>query len=404
MVAAPAAGMMVARLAWFWMLASGFVLPLGLPPGPEDPVVANVAPQECLFYLGWASMAKPDPKSPNQLEQLFAEPEVQQLVGEVERLVRDGLRQSAGRGNPDAAAMVDDTVWLAKKVISSPGAIYLANLEMRGSRQPPGIQAGAILGLGDDAAKVRALLDKYTKLITRGRAETVKIGEESFYRIKPDPEAPTITWGIYGKHFVVGLGEGEAEAIVKRMEGKPPEWLAGVRKRLVVDRPATVSYVNVRKIVQMIRAGAGPEAEPVIKALGLDNFISYASVAGLDKEGYVSKSLLATAKEGGDLLAFLGGKPLEAKDLTPIPRDATLAAAARIEPDQIWQTIVSVMAKADPRVAERFAEEVGRAEKQLGIKLREDLLAAAGRRVVPLQLAGRGRAGRDRPDGRGATQ
>jgi len=414
MVAAPAAGMMFVRLAWFWILASGFGFPMGLPPGPEDPVVANVAPQECLFYVGWASMAKPDPKSPNQLEQLFAEPEVQQLLSEVERLVRyafsghrkepreiedldesvrrefappPGVKRkaapakkppSAAKEDAEAAAMMDELLWLVKKAISSPGAVYLAKLEIRDPRQPPEIQAGAIVGLGDDAPKVRTLLDKYAKHLVRGPAETVKIGEATFYRVKPDPEAPTSTWGVYGKYFVIGLGDGEAEALVKRMEGKPPEWLTAVRKRLTVERPARVSYVNVRKIVQIIRAKAGPEAEPVITALGLDNFISYASVAGLDKEGYASKSLLATEKEGGDLLAFLGSQPMEARDLAPIPRDATLAAAARIDPDQIWQTIVSTMAKADPRGAESFLREIGQAEQHLGLKLREDLLQPLG--------------------------
>ena len=63
MAVAPASGVFIG-VTWLWMLGSGFVLPLGLPPGPEDPAVANVAPQECLFYMGWASMAKPDPKAP----------------------------------------------------------------------------------------------------------------------------------------------------------------------------------------------------------------------------------------------------------------------------------------------------------------------------------------------------
>jgi type II secretion system protein G len=407
--------MMFVRLAWFWILASGFGFPMGLPPGPEDPVVANVAPQECLFYVGWASMATPDPKSPNQLEQLFAEPEVQQLLSEVERLARyaflsmnrrpeidiegpekvpfdefappPGVKRkaapakkppSAAKEEAEVAAMMEDGIWLVKKAISSPGAVYLAKLEIRDPRQPPKIQAGAIVGLGDDAPKVRTLLDKYAKHLVRGPAETVKIGDATFYRIKPDPEAPTSTWGVYGKYFVIGLGDGEAEALVKRMEGKPPEWLTAVRNRLTVERPARVSYVNVRKIVQIIRAKAGPEAEPVIGALGLDNFISYASVSGLDKEGYASKSLLATEKQGGDLLAFLGSQPMEAKDLAPIPRDATLAAAARIDPDQIWQTVVSTMAKADPRGAERLGREIGQAEEHLGLKLREDLFQPLG--------------------------
>ena len=33
---------------------SGMGLPLGVPPLPEDPVLAQVAPEECLFYTSWA--------------------------------------------------------------------------------------------------------------------------------------------------------------------------------------------------------------------------------------------------------------------------------------------------------------------------------------------------------------
>jgi prepilin-type processing-associated H-X9-DG protein len=335
-----------------------------------------VAPRECLFYLSWAGTAKPDPKSENQLEQLLAEPEVQQLLSEVERLIRYAFM--GHRKEPREIEDLDDIVWLTKKAISSAGAVYLTNLEIRDRRQPPGIQAGAIVGLGDDAAKVRQALEKIVKTIPAGSIETKKLGEETFYRVKGGPEAPQFTCGVYGKHFVAGFGEGEVEAIVKRMDGKPPEWLAAVRKRLTVERPATVTYLNVKKIVGMIREKAGPEAGPVIGALGLDNFISYASVAGLDKQGYAVKSLLATEKQGGDLFAFLGPQPMQAKDLAPIPRDSTLAAAARIEPDQIWQTIVSTMAKADPRGAERFAQQIGQAEDRMGLKLREDLLQPLG--------------------------
>ncbi len=57
----------------------GFGLPLGVPPMPETPVLAKIAPEQCLFYLSSAGMATPDPKSPNQTEQLLAEPELQKI-------------------------------------------------------------------------------------------------------------------------------------------------------------------------------------------------------------------------------------------------------------------------------------------------------------------------------------
>ena len=59
------------------VLGGGFGIPLGVPPGPEDPLLAKVAPADCLYYSSWAGIAAPDPKSPNEVEQLLAEPEVQ---------------------------------------------------------------------------------------------------------------------------------------------------------------------------------------------------------------------------------------------------------------------------------------------------------------------------------------
>jgi len=363
-------------------LAGGGGLPLGLPPGPEDPAVANAAPEECLFYLSWAGTAKPDPKSENQLEQLLAEPEVQHLVAEVERRIREGLKKAAAREGPQATAMVDEIADLVKKALTSPAAIYLGKLEI-GQRPPPVIQGGAIVGLGDDAAKVRATLEKYAKVLPPGALQEVKVGGESFWSIKPDPEAPTFALGVHGKHFVLGIGEGEAEAIVKRMAGKPPAWLAQVRRQLPVPRPSSVVYVNLNKIGAMIQAAMAeaPFEMPfqvVVRALGLDNFTSLASVSGLDKTGFVSRTLLATERQEGDLLSFLNAKPLEAKDLAPIPRDATLALAMRFDLDGFWEMVFGIMAKIDPGMAQETSEEMGMAERQMGFKLREDLFQTLG--------------------------
>ncbi|MGQ9575346.1 MAG: hypothetical protein ACUVUC_08510 [Thermoguttaceae bacterium] len=35
---------------------------------------------------------------------------------------------------------------------------------------------------------------------------------------------PLLTWGVYGRYFVLGIGDGEAEALVKRMDASPPAW------------------------------------------------------------------------------------------------------------------------------------------------------------------------------------
>ncbi len=359
-------------------LSGGAGLPLGLPPGPEDPAVAAAAPEECLFYLSWAGSAKPDPKSTNQLEQLIAEPEIQQFVAEVERRVREGLRAAAAREDPQTAALVDELVGLVKTALTSPGAIYAGKLDV-GREPPPRIQAGAVFNLGEDAAKTRTLLEKHRKLLGEDDVKTVQIGGETFYRIKPAPDAPVFTWGVHGKYFILGIGEGEAEAIVKRMSGSPPAWLAQIRRQLTVERPSTVTYVNVKKIVAMIEASfrGSSDWQLLIRVLGLNNFTYLASVSGLDETGFVSKTLLAMEKPDGDVLSFLGRKPLEAKDLGPIPKDATLALAARFDAARFWEMLFG-LAKDLPQVGDSVALQLGETEKKLGFRIREDLLQSLG--------------------------
>ena len=61
------------------LLSGNAPIALGTPPKPEDPVIAAVAPEKCLFYASWSGRATPDPKSDNQTEQLLAEPEIIRL-------------------------------------------------------------------------------------------------------------------------------------------------------------------------------------------------------------------------------------------------------------------------------------------------------------------------------------
>ncbi len=64
----------------FFMLSSSAGLPVGVPPAPEDPRMARVAPDDCLFYTTWSGTAKADSDQANHTERLFAEPQLHRFV------------------------------------------------------------------------------------------------------------------------------------------------------------------------------------------------------------------------------------------------------------------------------------------------------------------------------------
>jgi hypothetical protein len=117
----------------YLLTLGGWGLPLGIPPGPEDPVLANVAPENCLAYLSWAGTVKPDPTSKNQTEQLLAEPEVQALIAELRRVLHRAAGQLSGSDEFDTARFGQDMLNAAETILRCPGAVFLSAVHPEGA-------------------------------------------------------------------------------------------------------------------------------------------------------------------------------------------------------------------------------------------------------------------------------
>ncbi len=360
-------------------LSGGMGIPLGIPPAPEEPVLAKVAPEECLFYTTWSGTAEPDPNAQNQTEQLLAEPEVQQMLAEIEQRIKSAFRQAAAAESPQAVPIVEDATRWAKTLITHPAAVFVSSVAI--GPAGPDIRGGALVCVDDDAAELKTTLEKYQQMLPPGAAQPVQIAGATWSRITLDPKAPAITWGVRGRYLIIGVGEGSVEGILSRVKTDPPAWLAEVRKHLPVDRTSTVTYVNLAKIVQTALPFAGLEAPKIqafLDAAGLDKVTSLASVTGLDQSGFVSKTLIGLSGEPAGLLSFAAARPLSADDLTPIPADSTIALAARFNAAHAFDTFLSVLEKLEPRAKAEIAEGLGPMEMALGFNLRNDVLAALG--------------------------
>ena len=82
MVQAPVMGFVEVMMSL--LMYAGLAVPFGLPPGPEDPFLAQIAPDQPVFYASWAGSVDPDLLSKNQTERLLAEPEIREMLAEVQ--------------------------------------------------------------------------------------------------------------------------------------------------------------------------------------------------------------------------------------------------------------------------------------------------------------------------------
>ena len=249
----------------------------------------------------------------------------------------------------------------------------------------PDIRGGLVLNAGDDVAELKATLEKYQAMMPQP-PEKVEIGGVACYRIVLGPGDSAITWGIKDKYLVVGVGEGSLEEILKRADGTPPEWLAKVRKQLPVERLSTISYINVKKIVEQFAPLGGPKVQMVIDALGLGNVTSLAAVSGLEGEGFVNRSLLDIEGDPAGVLCLGTGKPLGLKDLASIPHDADFAVACRLDLAKVMDKAISIASKIEPQ-AGRDRPQLEEPRRAFGRRSSQGCGRIAGQRLVRVQFA-----------------
>jgi hypothetical protein len=365
---------------WFWMmvlaLGGGTSVPLGVPPLPEDPVLARIAPEECLAYFSSAGTAAADPKSSNQTEQLLAEPEVRALAAEVERLIRSGVVQAANRQGAEEQALAEDGLTLLKPLLVRPMTIYVSQVKLdRGSR--PDIRAGMAVSLGEDAERLKAALLRLWSAMLKDGGKVLASGPD-YFTVDLGPRGPEVTWGIHGQHLLIAIGPGEHQALFKRAHETPPPWVATLRQQLPVERTSTVGMLNVKSLVSTLRPLVGTQLDGVLESTGLSAVSQVAVVSGLDRTGFVSRARMTLDREPRGLLQLTVQPPLTAADLAVIPRDATFAMAHKCALDKTLAEILAVVGKLDPRAAESFRSGVDRAEKDLGLKLVDDVLRPLG--------------------------
>jgi hypothetical protein len=391
----------------------GMGLPLGVPPGPEDPMLGRVAPEQCLFYLSWAGTASPDPKSPNQTEQLLAEPEVQTFLTQIAAAIRAGAKKSDDK--PAGLFPVVDEISLEflQCLSTHPGAVFVEKLQSskpaeKGKPSPtkgsvaipkggssesekftfPALgdiaEGGCVLSLGGDARAMNARIDKFVKknLWAKEAVKKVQIDGRDWYRWKIN-ETNIVTLGVYDGYFIAAVGEKGVEKILARMKKEnPPKWLSDIREQLPIERRSVVIYANVQALGQWSvaqgDAAAQKERAAVIEMIGLSNARAWIEVWGLEGRDFSNKSLLLLDGTPRGLLQLLVQEPLKPEDIATIPSDATFAAAFRLDPQKTLDAVLASLEKMGPETQKKATWQIEEWERSLGIDLRHSTLKSLG--------------------------
>ncbi len=368
--------MHAAGLAWGWTILSlgVFGLPLAVPPKPESPLMAKIAPADCLFYMNIAGTAAPDTGHDNQTEQLLAEPDVQKLADEFGRLTTAAWVKSMKDRDIQEPYGSEEFITLLKKLLGRPSAIFLSGVEKGADGAV--LHGGAVVQVGADG-EMKTALEAGIGRLGLPDDDGVEIAGQTWRRCKASPRM-TIVWGFRGQYFLVASGEEDMKAMLTRAKGVPPDWMAALRQDYPIERFSTVAYVNVKAVRLTIAAVAGPQAAASLDGLGFGNVTTIRAATGLDQECFVSRMFVAIDGQPRGLFQLARAQPLTADDFAAVPRNANYAMAAKLDISAVFDAVVSALEKSDPLVQVQTVGAMAAMEKGLGIKFREDVLQSFG--------------------------
>lgn len=368
----------------FLLLVLGLstLLPIGVPPLPEDPGLARVGSSESVLFFESRGLATADPTSMNEVERLLAEPEVKAFTTAVVEALESAITKSLRRESP---VIAQELPQLLRLLVTRPVAVFVERLEIHVGR-PPDLLGGLVLNAGGRAENLERSLRMFTSMITgttgEGGFPTERVAGAEIHALPADRDLPPVAWGRRENYVFVGIGKGAAAEIARRLAGEAqggqPAGLARAISEFGVDRPALLGHVEVASIIEAIPPQLQRRFRPVWDSLGLNAIGAVTQVSGLDGKEYAVHTLVATHGKLRGLLAPFQAKPLATGEIAPIPADATFALAGRLDAETVYREILDAVGRIEPRARERLAREILEAESELGFRLSEDLFQALG--------------------------
>ncbi len=321
-------------------------LPLGVPPGPEDPVMAQFAPAECIFYTTWSPVVTPDPQG-NVTERWLAQVEIQESFAQLKSAIRQ-MAEEGGEG--DETSFAGTLFEIADHCMTRSVGVYLSRLEYTDDTW--NLYGGGLIDLADDANRLNEELIEMVQAMADD--EGMEFGETpvngaSFYTLSIDEREfqSQVTFGVVDDQYLaLSMGEGEMSRLLANMQTDPPEWLNELRGDLPVDRISSVSYMNAETILdsvkEMARAeGAPPEFDNAMEMLGVEQLQTAGWVSGLDDAGFICRGIvrIEDPDEPRGLLAMLQGEPLEPEEFGRISDDQMVMVGGRVSVPAILEFV-----------------------------------------------------------------
>ena len=133
---------------FFLTLGSGMGIPLGIPPAPDDPVMARFAPEECVFYTTWSASAAANPQSRTRPSRCWPS----RKCGSSSSISKSGsaIPISQPGSDADASSLSDATFDAMLLILRHQTTLFVSDVKIKDKKVSA--KGGMVVALGADAA------------------------------------------------------------------------------------------------------------------------------------------------------------------------------------------------------------------------------------------------------------
>ncbi|MDG1809859.1 MAG: DUF1559 domain-containing protein [Pirellulaceae bacterium] len=354
-------------------------IPLGMPPGPEDPMMAQFAPENCLLYTTWSPTTAIDP-SKNVTEAWMAQAEVQTSFSRL----KEAVRKLAAGGDAEEATFGRVGSELAEKCLSRSVGFYLSKFGALDAG--PVFEGGALVDLGSGN---RQLMTDITEVVTKLAAydgyqvDTFEHADVACWTFTTERMEikNTVTWGFINERYLaITVGEGEMQRLIGNVKTDAPAWLIELRNELSVDRVSSVTWLNIAGFLEATLLFAADEGapnegpEPIFNILGIDQLKTAGWVSGLDADGFICRGTLHAEGELKGIMGLIAGESLEPEVFEKVADDRMFVLGSRVSVPKILQ-LIRDLDGMDERSAGQVDQNIADLGTAIGIDIEEDVIS-----------------------------
>lgn len=351
---------MVEMLIVVLAFASGGIgLPLGMPPGPEDPMLGRFAPEDAQVYVAWTGFGKLDGDDPTS--RWMAKPEILMMGTKLIDALGQLSKSEAG-GDDELSRMKRLVIKATEASLYNGAAIFASGIKFDTRR--PKFEGALLIPLGDQAQNFQTQIAELKIVSETAESPLCKFTQhDGQQRIFIDKEVPVpFEVTLKDGYLIVGLGEGMLDQGLANIQTNPPEWFTDYRQRLTVKEFSSMAYLSSEIIddVDLPMENLG-----IVKSITAICFVS-----GMDDQGAASRTAV-DLKPNSKLESLLPSEPLRERELARLPRRPLLGMQTRVPVEAVVDYIASVGEELGDDPVEEAAEQV---EELFGISLQEEML------------------------------